>query len=303
MTSPEKANSDRRGRAARYQNGNIYWTSTTGAHEVHGAILDEFAKQAGVNGVLKYPTSDTRSPRTARAATPTSRTGGSTTSARRAPSPCRRRTSPSTRAWAASTASSATPPLRSAPRATSAAATRTTPAGGSTCARARSSRSTAPCSPSTSRSRASTALGYPANDLVPAGDGRKIQWFEKGLVFYTPTTGAFGLWGDILSRYADNGGVTGYLRYPTSEPTPVGDGRHLRHLRAGPHLRLVHHLGLRGPRRRAHHVPRRGRAHRRAGYPTSELDPRGTPGGRFQRFENGTIQYVSDSDVQVTLNP
>ena len=38
-----------------------------GAHEVHGDILAEFAKQAGVNGILKYPTDDTRSSSPSRA--------------------------------------------------------------------------------------------------------------------------------------------------------------------------------------------------------------------------------------------
>ncbi|MGN6693666.1 MAG: LGFP repeat-containing protein, partial [Aquihabitans sp.] len=47
-TAAERANSDKRGRMRTYQGGNIYWTSTTGAHEVHGAILTEFGKQAGV---------------------------------------------------------------------------------------------------------------------------------------------------------------------------------------------------------------------------------------------------------------
>ena len=36
---------------------------------------------------------------------------------------------------------------------------------------------------------------------------------------------------------------------------------------------------------------------------TSELDPAGTPGGRFQRFEGGTLQFVSDSNVIFTPNP
>ena len=33
------------------------------------------------------------------------------------------------------------------------------------------------------------------------------------------------------------------------------------------------------------------------GYPLSELDPAGTSGGRFQRFEGGKLQYISDSNV------
>ena len=306
VTSPEKANSDRRGRVARYQNGNIYWTSTTGAHEVHGAILDEFAKQAGVNGVLKYPTSDTRSSSDGKSRYSNFENG---------------------RIYYLGSAGTFTVPapyfakheglggvhgILGYPT----AAVRTSGdkrsryqnyAGGRIYVREGTVIEIhgAVFTKHEQIQGVYGPLGYPANDLVPAGDGRgKIQWFEKGLVFYTPTTGAFGLWGDILSRYADNGGVTGYLRYPTSEPTPVGDGR-------GTYATFERGRIYDSSTTSAFEVHGavlttyldEGGPTGALGYPTSELDPRGTPGGRFQRFENGTIQYVSDSDVRVTLNP
>ena len=40
----EKAVSDHRGRYAIYRHGRIYWTPTTGAHEVHGSILTVFSR-------------------------------------------------------------------------------------------------------------------------------------------------------------------------------------------------------------------------------------------------------------------
>lgn len=33
-------------------------------------------------------------------------------------------------------------------------------------------------------------------------------------------------------------------------------------------------------------------------YPTSELDPPGTAGGRFQSFEHGRLKYFPDGSVQ-----
>lgn len=37
-------------------------------------------------------------------------------------------------------------------------------------------------------------LGYPSGDLGAAGDGRgKAQWFERGLIWYSPTTGGHGV--------------------------------------------------------------------------------------------------------------
>ncbi|MEZ5183738.1 MAG: hypothetical protein R2702_17955 [Acidimicrobiales bacterium] len=222
----------------------------------------------------------------------------------RAPSSCRRRTSPSTRAWAASTASGY--PTAAVRTSGDKRSRYQNYAGGRIYARGHGHRDPrrrvhqARADPGRLRPSATP----PTTSSPPATAAGKIQWFEKGLVFYTPTTGAFGLWGDILSRYADNGGVTGYLRYPTSEPTPVGDGRGTyatfeRGRIYDPSTTsafevhgavLTTYLDEGGPTGAL-------------GYPTSELDPRGTPGGRFQRFENGTIQYVSDSDVQVTLNP
>jgi SpoIID/LytB domain protein len=45
------------GRASYFERGRIYWSSATGAHEVHGAILQEYAA-AGASPVLGLPTAD-----------------------------------------------------------------------------------------------------------------------------------------------------------------------------------------------------------------------------------------------------
>ena len=47
------------GRFSRFENGVIYWSSGTGAHEVHGAIRDEWENAwGGATGPLGFPTSD-----------------------------------------------------------------------------------------------------------------------------------------------------------------------------------------------------------------------------------------------------
>ena len=46
------------GRASQFQGGNIYWSSTTGAHEVHGAILTRYLSLGGTGGRLGLPTTD-----------------------------------------------------------------------------------------------------------------------------------------------------------------------------------------------------------------------------------------------------
>lgn len=61
---PEE-NADSGGKVRRYENGNIYWCRATGAHEVHGGILDLYLKNGGPGNSpltggrdLMYPTSD-----------------------------------------------------------------------------------------------------------------------------------------------------------------------------------------------------------------------------------------------------
>jgi uncharacterized protein with LGFP repeats len=49
---------DGRGRARDYQNGSIYWTPQTGAHEVHGAIRVKWAQLGGHRSFLGYPVTD-----------------------------------------------------------------------------------------------------------------------------------------------------------------------------------------------------------------------------------------------------
>jgi GH43 family beta-xylosidase len=46
------------GRYNHFQRGSIYWTPTTGAHEVHGAIRDKWAALGWERSPLGYPTSD-----------------------------------------------------------------------------------------------------------------------------------------------------------------------------------------------------------------------------------------------------
>jgi uncharacterized protein with LGFP repeats len=57
-TSDELGTPDGIGRFNTFQGGSIYWTPKTGAHEVHGAILDKWASLGFERSLLGYPTSD-----------------------------------------------------------------------------------------------------------------------------------------------------------------------------------------------------------------------------------------------------
>ena len=51
---------DRRGRVTIFEHGQIFFTPTTGAFEIHGAIWDRYHRNGGPRGYLRYPTSDVR---------------------------------------------------------------------------------------------------------------------------------------------------------------------------------------------------------------------------------------------------
>jgi LGFP repeat len=52
----DEANADGGGRVSKFAEGNIYWSGGSGAHEVHGAILERYLALGGPGGVLGYPT-------------------------------------------------------------------------------------------------------------------------------------------------------------------------------------------------------------------------------------------------------
>jgi uncharacterized protein with LGFP repeats len=56
--SAEMSMPDGRGWARDFENGSIYWTADTGAHEVHGAIRVKWAQLGGHSGFLGYPATD-----------------------------------------------------------------------------------------------------------------------------------------------------------------------------------------------------------------------------------------------------
>ena len=57
-TSDETPVGDGIGRYNKFQHGTIYWSPTTGAFEVHGAILQAYLSVQATRSRLGYPTSD-----------------------------------------------------------------------------------------------------------------------------------------------------------------------------------------------------------------------------------------------------
>jgi hypothetical protein len=57
-TSPEQDCPDHRGRFRHFQNGSIYWSPESGAHEVHGLIRAKWAQLGWEKSFLAYPVTD-----------------------------------------------------------------------------------------------------------------------------------------------------------------------------------------------------------------------------------------------------
>ncbi len=68
-------------------------------------------------------------------------------------------------------------------------------------------------------------LGYPLTDetVTPDGAGR-YNHFQGGSVYWTPTTGAHEVHGDIRGLWAHMGWERSFLGYPTSDELPTEDG-------------------------------------------------------------------------------
>lgn len=307
VVEPEKANADRRGRRAVYRGGNIYWTSSTGAQEVHGDILTEFSKQAGINGPLRYPTADTRTSSDGKSRYSNFENGRiyylrNSKRTFTVPKPffAKHEAMRGVHGFLGYPNSNVTALADGVGKFQSYGGGRIYVKG---------SRVAEVHGAVFTRHQAlggvEGVLGYPINDLGAAGDGRgKVQWFDGGLIFYSPQTGAYALWGKILARYAANGHVKSYLKYPVTSVTELNDGR------GGITAKFeqgriyassttdgfqVHGAVLKA------YLDVHGGPSGVLGFPISELDPRGA-GRRFQRFEGGRLEYVNDSKVIFTPN-
>ncbi|PRY12178.1 excalibur calcium-binding domain-containing protein [Kineococcus rhizosphaerae] len=68
-------------------------------------------------------------------------------------------------------------------------------------------------------------LGYPATQELPSVASGVYQRFQGGTAYWSPTTGAHALCGDLLAAYGSTGYEGGSLGYPTSDEYAIAGGR------------------------------------------------------------------------------
>lgn len=138
-------------------------------------------------------------------------------------------------------------------------------------------------------------LGYPLTDETPTPDGvGRFNHFQRGSIYWTPTTGAHEVHGAILGKWQDLGWEQGILGYPLIDETATPDG-------VG---RYNHFQGQDGsifwhPDTGAHAVYGLIKARwaelewerGRLGYPTSDEGPTPHGFGRVSSFQGGHVYW------------
>jgi hypothetical protein len=78
----------------------------------------------------------------------------------------------------------------------------------------------------TEMGRENGVLGYPVTDEIgtPDGVGRYNHFERSGSIYWTPSTGAHAIYGQIRDKWASLGWEQAFLGYPTSDETGTPDG-------------------------------------------------------------------------------
>ncbi|MDT8912090.1 RICIN domain-containing protein [Amycolatopsis sp. PS_44_ISF1] len=143
-------------------------------------------------------------------------------------------------------------------------------------------------------------LGNPVTDATTFGsNGGRVQRFDGGSIYSTPTGGTTAVYGDIARKYAEFGNETGILGYPVSDTTTAGDGK-------GQFVTFSNGAAIYwSPTTGAHAVYGTIRAKWNElgaeksflGYPTS--DETALPKGRRNTFTGGRIDWSSEGGATV----
>ena len=301
VVQKEAAISGTNGRYAVYSNGRIYWTATTGAHEIHGSLLTEHNHRSGVRGPLGFPTGDVATA-----------SDGTTRYSQFADGRIIKWTQGTYSLWGTiyrkhlalgSLRGRLGYPTMGMKSLTDGRGTYADFQRGRIYAVDRRAR--ALWGPIWAKFRTNASLlGYPESDVMSIGDNRGYwSWFERGYVLYAPSPGAHVTSGAIAERYLANGYAKGYLKYPTSDVLNVGDGRGRYQVFEGGRIYAKDSIGgheVRGAILDAYLSSTWGGPTGRLGYPMGEIARRDAL--RRQRFEGGVLQWNTTTGA-VTFEP
>ncbi|MFD7043240.1 LGFP repeat-containing protein [Rhodococcus jostii] len=137
----------------------------------------------------------------------------------------------------------------------------------------------------------SGSLGYPTTNenVLPDQVGRSSV-FERGSIFWSPSSDAHSIWGRIGDKWGQKGWEGGFLHYPTSDELRNPDGRGLHQTFQGGSIYW-------SPETDAHSIgglirdkwAEKGWERGTLGYPTT--DETGVTGGAFNHFQGGSVYW------------
>ncbi|WP_312180400.1 hypothetical protein [Arthrobacter sp.] len=146
------------------------------------------------------------------------------------------------------------------------------------------------------------SLGFPTGNEWPLGNrGGVVQSFQRGAIYWTPTTGAHIVGGAIQTYYGTQGYEAGFLGFPTSNETHGGGGAFQTfeggtvtwspstgplHLYRGMATAFVRHGGATGP----------------LGFPTGLETSLASQSGAVQPFQNGALYWSAPTGAVPVLN-
>ncbi|MGH9222239.1 MAG: LGFP repeat-containing protein [Acidimicrobiales bacterium] len=134
-------------------------------------------------------------------------------------------------------------------------------------------------------------------------NGGRVRDYRNASIYWHPRTGAHEVHGAIRVKWAQLGGNGGFLGYPMTDETGTPDGRgRFNHFEGG----SIYWT----PETNAHEVhgdirqrwSEMGWERSRLGYPTSDERDSNVPGGRFSRFQGGSIFWTPDRRIDVRFN-
>ena len=147
---------------------------------------------------------------------------------------------------------------------------------------------------------ASGWLGFPTTgeQTTPDERGRYVH-FENGSIYWSPSTGAHAIPGDMFEYWGEHGWEGSDIGYPAAGATEI-DGGYVQEFENGFLTRNPNgdnHFIVHGAI--AEKYGEMGTADSALGYPTS--NERGITGGFFQEFENGNIYWSPETGAHYIL--
>ncbi|MGY1833223.1 N-acetylmuramoyl-L-alanine amidase [Geodermatophilus sp. SYSU D01180] len=149
-----------------------------------------------------------------------------------------------------------------------------------------------------------SVLGYPADEVFRAADGRGYgQRFERGWVFWSPTTGAHAVRNAMADLWRAQGAEAGYLGYPTTDERALADGRGVvQSFQRG----SVYWNAATGAHAMtgaiADHYAALGAEKSVLGYPADEVFRAADGRGYGQRFERGWVFWSPTTGAHAVVN-